>query len=45
MFERGMYFSVFYCLYFVKEVSTYVLEEQVSEERYQDLSEDEDMIM
>ena len=40
MFERGMYFSVFYCLCYVKEISTDMLEEQVSEERYKELDKE-----
>ena len=39
MFERGMHFSVFYCLCCVKEISMDVLEEQVSEERDPELNE------
>ena len=45
MFERGMYFYVFYCLCYVKDISTYMLEEQVSEERDTDLNEEEDIIL
>ena len=45
MFERGMNFSVFYCLCYVKEISTDMLEKKVSEERYTDLNEEEDIIM
>ena len=45
MFERGMHFSVFYCLCYVKEISTDMLEKKVSEERYTDLNEEEDIIM
>ena len=41
MFERGMYLSVFYFLCYVKEISVYMLEEQVSEEKYPDLNEEE----
>ena len=33
MFGRGIYFPVFYCLGYVKDMSTDLLEEQVSEER------------
>ena len=37
-----MYFSVFYCLCYVKDISTYMFEDQVSEERDPDLNEEED---
>ena len=40
-----MYFSVFYCLCYAVDVSTYMSEYQVSEERYLDLNEEEDIIM
>ena len=33
MFGSGMYLYVFYCSRYVKEMSTNVLEEKVSEER------------
>ena len=36
---------MFYFLFYVKDISTYVSEEQVSEERYPDLNEEEDIIM
>ena len=45
MFERGMHVYLFYCLCYVKEISTDMLEEQVSEERYPDLNEEEDIRM
>ena len=45
MFEIGMYFYLFYCLCCVKEISTDMLEEQVSEERDSDLNEEEDTRM
>ena len=45
MFERGMFFSVFYFLCYVKEISTDMSEEQVLEERDSDLNEEEDIIM
>ena len=35
-----MCFYVFYCLCYVKDISTDMLEDQVSEERYLDLNED-----
>ena len=41
MFEIGMYFYVFYCLCYVKDISTYMLEEQVSEERDIDLNSED----
>ena len=37
-----MYLPVFYCLHNVKDVSTDILEDPVSEERYLDLNEEED---
>ena len=40
-----MYFSVFYCLCYVKEISADMLEEQVLEDRYPDLNEEEDIRM
>ena len=45
MFESGMYNSMFYCLCYFKEISTDMLEEQVSEERDPDLNDEEDIIM
>ena len=45
MLERGVYFSVFYCLCYVKEISTDMLEKMVSEEIYPDLNEEEDIRM
>ena len=45
MFERGMYFSVFYCLCYFKEIPTDIMEEQVSDKRDPDLNEDEDIRM
>ena len=45
MFEIGMYFYMFYCLCCVKEISTDMLEEQVSEERDPGLNEEEDIRM
>ena len=45
MVERGMYISVFYFLCYVKEISTDMLEEQVSDERDPDLNEAEDIRM
>ena len=43
MFGRGMYLSVFYCLFYVTDMSMYLLEEIFSEERDADLNEDEDI--
>ena len=40
-----MYFSVFYCLCCVKEISMDMLEERVSEDMDPDLNEEEDIIM
>ena len=31
MFGKGMHLSMFYCLCYVKDISTYMSEEQVSE--------------
>ena len=45
MFERGIYFFVFYCLCYVKDISANMLEKQVLEERYLDLNEEEDIIL
>ena len=45
MFERGMHFSVFYCLCYVEEISMDILEEQIPEERDPHLNEEEDIIM
>ena len=42
MFERVMYFSVFYFLFYIKDISMDMLEEHVLEERYPDLNEEED---
>ena len=40
-----MYFSVFYCFCYVKDIYTDMLEEQVSEEINPDLNREEDIIM
>ena len=40
-----MYFSVFYCLCYEMDISTDMLEEQVSEEIDPDLNEEEDIRM
>ena len=41
MFGKGMYYYVFYYLCYVKDISTYMLEDQVTEERDTDLNEEE----
>ena len=43
MFEKGMYLYVFYCLCYVKDISTYMSEDQVAEDRDPDLNEEEDI--
>ena len=43
MFKIGMYVYVFYCLCYVKYISTYILEEQVLEDRDPDLNEEENI--
>ena len=43
MFGKGMYLYVFYCLCYVKDVYTDMLEDQVSEERDLESNEDEDI--
>ena len=40
MFVKGMYLSVFYCLCYAKDISKYILEYQVLEERDPDLNEE-----
>ena len=45
MFERGMHVYLFYCLCYVKEISTDMLEEQVSEERDLELNDQEGIRM
>ena len=45
MLGRGMYLSVFYRLCYVKDESTYFLEEQVLKERDPDMNEEDDIIM
>ena len=45
MFGRGMHLSVFYCLCYVKEMSTGFSEKQVFKERDTDLNEEEDIRM
>ena len=43
MFGKGVYLSVFYCLCCAKDRYTDMLEDQVAEERYPDLNEEEDI--
>ena len=43
IFEEGVYFSVFYYLHFVKEITMGMLEEQSREERDPDLEGEEDI--
>ena len=45
MFETGMYLSMFYCFYNIKEILIGMLEEYVSDKRDLDLNEDEDIRM
>ena len=43
MFERGIYFSDYYCLCYFTDISTDMLEGKVSEERDTDLNEEKDI--
>ena len=43
MFGKSMYLYVFYCLCYAKDISTYMSEDQVAEERYPDLNEEENI--
>ena len=45
MFGKVMCFSVFYCLCQAKDISTYMSEDPVAEERDPDLNEEEDIIL
>ena len=45
MFEGGVHFYLFYCLCCVKDIPPDMLEGQVSEERYPDLNEEDDIRM
>ena len=45
IFRKGIYFSFFYFLCYVKDIYTYMLEDKVSEERDPDLNEEEDIIL
>ena len=41
MFGKGMYLSVFHCLCYDMGIFTYISENQVAEERYLDLKEED----
>ena len=43
MFVKGMYLYLFYCLCYDTDISTDMSEEQVAEERYPYLNEEEDI--
>ena len=43
MFVKGMYLSMFFCLCYVKDISTDMSEDQVAEERDPDLNQEEDI--
>ena len=43
MFVKVIYLSVFYCLCYDTNISTYMSEDQVAEERDPDLNEKEDI--
>ena len=43
MFGKYMYLFVFYCLCYAKDISTHMSEDQVWEERYPDLNDEEDI--
>ena len=43
MFVKGMYLYVFYCLCYDTDISTYMLEDQVTEEIDPDLNDKEDI--
>ena len=45
MFGKGVYLSVVYCFCYVNYISTDMLEDQVSKERYPDLNEEEYIIL
>ena len=45
MFGKVVYLSVFYCLCYVTDRSTDMLEDQVTEERDPDLNEEEGIIL
>ena len=43
MFGKGMYLYVFCCFCYAKNISTYIFDNQVAEERDPDLNEEEDI--
>ena len=43
MFVKGVYLSVIYCMFCDTNISTYMSEDQVAEERDPDLNEKEDI--
>ena len=43
MFGKFIYLSVFYCLCYAKDRSTYMSEDRVAEDRDPDLNEEEDI--
>ena len=43
MFRKVMYFYLYYCLCYAKDISTDMSEDQVAEERDPDLNEEEDI--
>ena len=43
MILKGIYLSMFYCLCYDTDISTDMSEDQVVEERYPDLNEEEDI--
>ena len=45
MFGKGMYFYVYYFLCYIKDISTYMSEDQVQEERHPDLNDEDDIIL
>ena len=45
MFGKGIYFSVFYFLCYVMDISTDMSEDQVAKERDPDLNKEEDIIL
>ena len=45
IFGKGIYLSVFYCLCYEMDISTDILEGQVSEERDLNLNKEEDIRM
>ena len=43
MFRKVMYLSIFYCFCFIKDISTDMSEDKVSEKRDPELKEEEDI--